>query len=102
MTEVVNMRTDAYDVYIGRAGRGHSGYFGNPVRSGEVCPVCDEIHRAPGRTLPCFTRYFESRVAQDETFRLRVLALYGKKLGCFCKPKPCHGDIIARWVNDNA
>jgi hypothetical protein len=23
-----------------------------------------------------------------------VLALRGKRLGCLCKPAPCHGDII--------
>lgn len=21
-------------------------------------------------------------------------------LGCFCKPGPCHGDVIATWVED--
>ena len=30
MTTVVNIRTHEYDVYIGRAGHGRSGYFGNP------------------------------------------------------------------------
>jgi hypothetical protein len=25
--------------------------------------------------------------------------LKGKKLGCFCKPKRCHGDFLAREAN---
>lgn len=33
-TTVVNIKTDSYDVYIGRAGHGHSGYFGNPFNIG--------------------------------------------------------------------
>lgn len=31
-TRVVNIRKEAYDVYIGRAGKGQDGYFGNPFR----------------------------------------------------------------------
>ncbi|MCG6418638.1 DUF4326 domain-containing protein [Vibrio fluvialis] len=23
----------------------------------------------------------------------------GKRLGCFCKPDDCHGDIIAEFLN---
>ena len=26
--------------------------------------------------------------------------LDGKILGCWCKPKPCHGDVIAELVNN--
>lgn len=25
--------------------------------------------------------------------------LIGKRLGCFCKPHACHGDIIANYLN---
>lgn len=25
-------------------------------------------------------------------------ALNGKTLGCFCKPQPCHGDVIVEMV----
>ena len=28
-----------------------------------------------------------------------VVKLKGKTLGCFCKPYPCHGDIIAEYLN---
>ena len=61
-TEVVNIRHAACDVYIGRAGHGEDGYFGNP-------------------------------------FRQRIHALKGKRLGCFCKPYPCHGDIIKEYLD---
>ena len=69
-TVVVNIKKEHFDVYIGRAGRGEDGYFGNPFRMG-----------------------------QDSEFKHRVLALKGKRLGCFCKPKACHGDVIADWLN---
>lgn len=31
-TRVVNIRKESCDVYIGRAGQGKDGYFGNPFR----------------------------------------------------------------------
>ena len=33
-TVVVNIKKEPFDVYIGRAGRGQDGYFGNPFRMG--------------------------------------------------------------------
>jgi hypothetical protein len=31
--------------------------------------------------------------------RAEVFKLTGKKLGCFCKPLACHGDILADYLN---
>jgi len=28
-----------------------------------------------------------------------VLKLAGKRLGCFCKPQACHGDVLADYLN---
>ncbi|WNZ62248.1 DUF4326 domain-containing protein [Myxococcus sp. MxC21-1] len=28
-----------------------------------------------------------------------MLTLRGKRLGCWCKPGPCHADILAEWVD---
>ncbi len=84
-TRAVNMRDEPYDVYIGRPSEGLTGPFGNPFRAGEA--------------LKRFREYFLERVGRDTEFRAQVLALRGKRLGCYCKPKPCHGDIIAEWVD---
>ena len=46
-----------------------------------------------------FQKYFSERIEKHSEFRRRVLELKGKKLGCFCKPKACHGDVIAEWLN---
>jgi len=94
-TKVVNLRKEPYDVYIGRAGRGQDGYFGNPCAIGQKCPVCSEVHKDGGSTIPCFKHYFYNRIRTDKDFLRRVRTLKGKTLGCFCKPNPCHGDVIA-------
>jgi hypothetical protein len=80
------------DVYIGRAGKGQDGYFGNPFRlnPGE----------SSGATIERFEVYARGRIANDSTFRIRVKELYGKRLFCFCDPKPCHGHVLARIAEE--
>ena len=54
---------------------------------------------AGSRLFKSFQKYFTERIEKDSEFKRRVLALKGKRLGCFCKPKACHGDVIADWLN---
>lgn len=75
------------------------GYFGNPIAIGKPCIVCGKRHDSGGSTLPCYRRYFRFRLRFDNQFRQEIEKLRGKRLGCFCKPKPCHGDIIAEYLN---
>lgn len=93
-TKVINIKSgQPYDQYIGRAGHGQDGYFGNPfVR---------EPNESPGATLHRFKGYFYDRLAKDVVFRARVHALKGKTLACFCKPNACHGDIIVEYLNNS-
>lgn len=98
-TRVVNIRTDAFDVYVGRAGHGQSGLFGNPFR----------VVSTRRSALEMFRSYFAQRVETDPEFRRRVLELRGKTLGCFCarkggvtsadRPYVCHGQVIAEWLD---
>jgi hypothetical protein len=89
-TVVVNINKEQFDIYIGRAGRGEDGYFGNPFRTGSGISREDAVQK--------FQKYFTERIQKDSEFKRRVLALKGKRLGCFCKPKGCHGDVIADWL----
>lgn len=88
-TTVVNLHKESYDVYIGRAGRGEKGSFGNPFSMKQF-----------GREgcIKKFEEYFLNRVRDDLVFRDKVLKLRGKKLGCFCAPRRCHGEIIVAWL----
>ena len=31
--------------------------------------------------------------------KAEVYKLAGKRLGCFCKPETCHGDVLAEFLN---
>jgi len=92
MTNAVNIRVSDYDVYIGRAGKGQDGYFGNPFRL--------RASESRGATIERYMKYFYDRLETDPEFKRRVYELKGKTLGCFCKPDACHGDVMAEYLNN--
>lgn len=93
LTRVVNIKSgEKYDVYIGRAGHGKNGYFGNPF------PLKPNETRQ--ENIEKYKKYFYNRIKTDEAFKQAIFSLKGKVLGCFCKPKLCHGDIICDYLNN--
>lgn len=86
-TKVVNIKTYKGDyVYIGRGSS-----FGNPFpigKSGSREEVIDK-----------YREWFHKKLGDPE-FKKKVLALKGMTLGCFCKPKACHGDVIKEWLDE--
>lgn len=105
-TRVVNLkRGEPYDVYIGRAGHGLDGYWGNDVRPEIPCPICRRVHATGRETLLCFDVLFERRLRLP-TFRERLAALRGLTLGCFCRPMlgfhgqyRCHGQRYVAYLH---
>lgn len=101
MTVLANIKfCEPYDVYIGRPGHGLDGYFGNPAEKNAKCPQCGEKHTTREACIECYKSYFTHRVSADAEFKRRVLALRGKRLGCFCTPAPCHGEVILNWLKE--
>jgi len=106
MTTVVNIKFEKCDVYIGREGHGLSGFFGNPhvvynpLKSWTICPIC-KIKHTREEAIAAFKKDFNLRIRNDLEFRQRVLELRDKKLGCFCSPSNCHGDVYADWLNSH-
>ena len=86
MTTVHNKYKDQYDVYIGRGS-----IFGNPYIIGTDGTREEVIDK--------YKDWFYNKLTET-SFKEAVLKLQHKKLGCFCKPKPCHGDIIADYLNN--
>ena len=86
-TEVVNMRTyGVRDVVpIDR-----TTIFGNPNRIKKGCTRKQSIEK--------FRVYLEHRIKTDKVFRRKVRKLAGHKIGCWCKPLPCHGDVYVEYL----
>lgn len=83
-TTVVNIYKELYDISIMRPG-----YFGNPFKIG-VDGDRDEV----------ISKYREWLRTQPSLIDLMKCELKGKRLGCCCKPKPCHGDIIVEFIEN--
>ncbi|AKF84463.1 hypothetical protein MFUL124B02_43060 [Myxococcus fulvus 124B02] len=49
-----------------------------------------------------FRWYLELRSRHDAAWREDVLALRGKRLGCWCKPGPCHADVLVSWLDSRS
>lgn len=89
-TEVVNKKEADYDVYIGRGSK-----WGNPFSHLDGTTAA---HKVASRD-EAVDRYEEWLMTQPELLA-SLHELQGKTLGCFCKPARCHGDVLARLVND--
>jgi hypothetical protein len=105
MVAVVNLYKDQYDVYIGRAGKGRDGYFGNDHPVGKPCSRCRVTH-VQGEAVDAYERDFNDMLENKIGFKARLHQLLDQvpegqelRLGCFCKPKRCHGDVIATYLN---
>lgn len=95
-----NWKSNSEYVYIGRPGKGLDGYYGNPIKVKEKCPICNCLHQEKEDTLECYKIYFVNRIQNDQLFSKNIKKLKGKKLVCFCKPNRCHGDIIADYLDN--
>jgi hypothetical protein len=87
-TKVVHCKKEKYDIYIGRPS-----IFGNPFTIGKDGTRKEVIDK--------YRIYFTRQIDTNIIFKREVQKLNGKILGCWCKPKNCHGDIIAEYLNDN-
>ena len=83
---VVASYEESYDVYIGRGSR-----LGNKYRISET--------RTRLEAIDLYRGDFEWRLENEPGFRKYVESLAGSVFGCFCKPAPCHGDVVAEYLN---
>lgn len=81
MTTVVNRRTSTYDVYIGRGS-----IWGNQFRIG--------VHGTRDEVIVKYRNW----ILKQPHLLSRLHELKGKILGCYCAPKPCHGDVLKELI----
>lgn len=88
-TRVVHCKKEPYDVYVGRPS-----IWGNSFshKDGTLAE-----HRVATRE-EAIARY-EEGIKEKPELLARLPELKGKILGCWCKPLPCHGDVLARLAD---
>ena len=80
---VVNRRTEPFDIDISRTSK-----WGNPFLIG--------IDGDREEVITKYARY----IRQRPDLLADLPSLRGKRLGCWCAPKPCHGDVLANLANE--
>ena len=80
-TRVVHCKRDGFDVYIGRPSM-----WGNPFLEGR--------HGTREQVIEKYRDY----VLKDPLLLSQLMDLNGKVLGCWCRPKRCHGDILVELI----
>ena len=81
--KIVNLRKEKYTVYIGRGS-----IFGNPYKIDK------------DRTREGVINLYRYYVRANFTLLKAIYNLpKDAVLGCYCKPKDCHGDVIVELYN---
>lgn len=83
MTRVVNRRFEKFDVYIGRPTK-----WGNPFIMGQDGDRDEVIKK------------YEQWIWTQPNLLKDIRELIGKRLGCYCAPKACHGDVLVKLANE--
>ena len=53
-------------------------------------------------SLEKYEEWLRDKCAKDKDVKKRLLSLRGKVLGCWCKPAGCHGDVMAKLIQEFA
>ena len=83
MTIVVNKYKSSYTVYIGRGSK-----WGNPFVIGKDGTREEVIEK------------YEKYLRNNSDLIGSLPELSGEILGCFCKPKACHGDVLIKLLGE--
>jgi hypothetical protein len=83
--KVVHCKKESYDVYIGRGSK-----WGNPFKIGK------------DGTREAVVDKYRSWLGFQPELMNALHELRGKVLGCWCKPKPCHGDVLVEIIEGSA
>ena len=51
-------------------------------------------------SLICYQVWLRERLAEDPELGDKLLELDGHELVCYCKPRPCYGDILIKLINE--
>ena len=91
-TKIINIKSkEAYDIYIGRWNQLYGlqkSIWANPFKLGK-----------DGTGEEVLKKYREHVLSKPELLK-KIPELRGKTLACWCKPGPCHGDVLIELLEE--
>ena len=100
-TTVVNKRSEGFvrnhnQVYIGRGSP-----WGNPFTHLPLSRTKAQFQVATEEeSMIRYEGWMRERLAKEPELRRELLKLDGHELVCYCKPRPCHGDILIKLMEE--
>lgn len=112
MVYVYNTKTEDHtdkgenNFYIGRSTKGN--VLGNPFTfTGKRSNIAKLSFRTREEAIKAYEVYFDKMYGNDPEFTHKIDEMYAKYkagediyLQCFCHPRPCHGDVIAKKLQE--
>jgi hypothetical protein len=92
---VVHCTRERHHAYIGRSRKGMP-----PSRWGNKFVV--GVHGARGECVALHEADLRTRLREDAALWASLDELRGLVLGCWCAPRPCHGDVLLWLANANS
>ena len=91
---MVNRKRPYYDIYIGR-----ESYYPNARFSQSKWANLPNVKKVG---IKKSLELYEKHIRNTPNLWNTLFELKGKILGCWCKPKPCHGDILIKLLEEKA
>lgn len=91
---VVHVKAGGWDIYVGRTMPGHG-------------PACvdqgwSNPYRVKEHGRSAIRLYLDMLVRHPEIVMRARRELHGKVLACWCAPRPCHGEALARLADGDS
>lgn len=93
--KVVHCKKEKFDVYIGRPT-----FWGNPFSHKNNTLAKFKV-KTRKEAVKKYEEYMREKLKNSPSLKRRMIdELDGKVLGCWCKPKECHGDVLIKLINE--
>ena len=92
MTSVVHNQRDEFDIYIGRDVP-EMGIVGS--KWGNPFVMSDGSDTERERVIAAYRAW----IVDQPDLMASLEELRGQRLGCWCAPKPCHGDVLVELLS---
>lgn len=90
-----------HNVYIGRGGVVFVDGKRFPPRNSEWCNPFHLKGSTREKVIRDYEDHMRARLAREESLAERLVReLKGKRLGCWCKPQACHGDVLIKLIKE--
>ena len=91
-TRVVNINKEGYDVLICRPTEWGNPYTHIKDRKTQAQYIVDSRDEAIEK--------YRHWIKQQPHLLAKLSSLKGKRLGCYCSPKSCHGDVLVELIEE--